>query len=152
MSQSLSKVSVHLVFSTKGRAPFLKDCNLRQECYAYMASLLRDSLDSPAMTIGGVEDHVHVLFVQSRRFSLMDIVKSVKTESCKWIKRQNRIPPTFAWQAGYGAFSVSESVVPKVQSYIENQEAHHKRMSFQDELREICRRYKVPLNEQYAWN
>ena len=152
MPQSLSKVVVHLVFSTKQRSPCLRDQSLRNDLYAYMATILRDNVDSPALIINGVEDHVHVLLWQSRKLALMDIIKEAKTETSKWLKTQPLIRPDFSWQAGYGAFSVSESNIQQVKKYIQHQEEHHKRMTFQDEFRELCRRHSIDIDEQDVWD
>lgn len=152
MAQSLSKVVVHLVFSTKQRTPWLRDRTLRTGLYAYMATILRNNVDSPAILINGVEDHIHILFLQSRKFALMDIVQEVKTETSKWLKKQSLASPDFTWQAGYGAFSVSELNVSKVRQYIGDQESHHERMTFQDEFRALCRRHGVEIDERYVWD
>lgn len=148
----LAKISIHLVFSTKGRIPCLQTQELRDQLYAYMAVLLRDNVDSPSMIIGGIEEHVHVLFSMSRKFSIMDIVKELKTESSKWLKKQPGIDSTFAWQSGYGAFSVSESNIQQVREYIARQPEHHRKQSFQDEFRGLCQRHKLPLDERYVWH
>jgi REP element-mobilizing transposase RayT len=151
MPQSLAKVSVHIVFSTKRRTPWLRTADLRAELYAYMATILRQ-LECPAMVINGMEDHVHVLCLLSRKTRIMDLVKDAKTETSKWIKRHPRGNTGFAWQAGYGVFSVSESNIPQVRSYIENQAEHHRRTTFQDEFRELCRRHRIEWDERYAWD
>jgi REP element-mobilizing transposase RayT len=151
MAQSLANVVVHLVFSTKLRTPWLGDKVMRAQLHAYMATILRDCVDSPALVIGGVEDQVHALLLLSRKYALMDVVKEAKTETSKWLKKQPAGSAAFAWQGGYGVFSVSESNVSQVRRYIENQEEHHRRMSFQDEFRELCRRHGVQLDERYAW-
>ncbi len=152
MSQSVAKVALHLVFSTKHRRPWLKDAELRKELYAYMATILRDNVDSPAIIIGGVEDHVHILCLLSRKFAIMKLIEEAKTETSKWLKKQSPDLSDFAWQGGYGAFSVSESNIPQVKKYIANQEHHHKKMSFQDEFRELCKRHGIELDERYAWD
>ena len=152
MPQSLAKVVVHLVFSTKDRTPWLQSQELRRELFAYMATILRNNVDSPAILINGVEDHVHVLGLLSRKFAIMDVVQEAKTETSKWLKKQSPALSTFAWQAGYGIFSVSESNIPAVKSYIENQEDHHRRMSFQDEFRELCKRHGIEWDERYVWD
>lgn len=151
MSQSLAKVTIHLVFSTKNRTPWLRDLAVQQELHAYMATILRDKADSPALVINGVEDHIHALIPLSRKLAIMDVIKEAKTETSKWLKRRigNR---DFAWQGGYGAFSVSESNIPQVRRYIEHQQERHQRMSFQDELRGLCRRHGIELDERYAWD
>ncbi len=151
MSQSLANVALHLVFSTKRRTPWLKSPELRIELYAYMASILRDNVDSPAIRIGGIEDHVHILFQLSRKFAIKDIVQQAKTETSKWLKKQSMCSNHFSWQLGYGIFSVSESNVPSVCKYIDDQIVHHQRMTFQDEFRELCRRHGIEIDEQYVW-
>ena len=152
MSQSVAKVALHFVFSTKHRRPWLKDAELREELYAYMATILSDNVDSPAIIIGGVEDHVHILCLLSRKFAIMKLIEEAKTETSKWLKKQSPDLSDFAWQGGYGAFSVSESNIPQVKKYIANQENHHKKMSFQDEFRELCKRHGIELDERYAWD
>jgi hypothetical protein len=82
----------------------------------------------------------------------MKVVQEAKAETSKWLKRQLSAGRDFAWQAGYGAFSVSASLVEDVKKYIQNQQQHHQRMSFQDEFRELCRRHGLELDEQYAWD
>jgi hypothetical protein len=125
---------------------------VRQELFAYNAAVLKNSVDSPALLIGGVEDHVHLLCLLSRKHAIMDVVQLSKTETLKWIKKQGDAYCDFHWQAGYGAFSVSQSKVEKVKQYIASQEEHHRKISFQDEFREICRRHRVAIDERYVWD
>lgn len=152
MSQSLAKVYVHIIFSTKNRTPWLKDADLRSELFAYMATVLKNDVDSPALIINGVEDHIHALCRLSRKFAIMDVLKAAKTETSKWIKTKGPGLKAFAWQGGYGIFSVSQSNVEEVKRYIEKQEEHHEKMSFKDEFREICRRHGVEIDERYVWD
>ncbi len=151
MPQSLAKVIVHIVYSTKNRTPWLKDANLRSELYAYNATILKN-VDSPAIVIGGVEDHVHILALLSRKMAIMDVIQESKTETSKWTKKQGPSLQDFQWQAGYGIFSVSESNVDLVRSYIERQAEHHLRMSFQDEFRILCQRHQIEVDERYVWD
>jgi putative transposase len=152
MPQSLAQIYVHIVFSTKDRKPWLHDGDLCDQLYAYMATILRDNVDSPAILINGAEDHVHVLVRLSRKFPVMKVVQESKVETSKWLKRQATIADDFSWQAGYGAFSVSASALEAVKVYIRNQREHHRRMSFQDEFRELCSRHGLELDERYAWD
>ena len=152
MPQSLAQLYVQLVFSTKERRPYLRDDAGREHLMAYMATILRDHVDSPSLTINGVEDHIHALLRLSRRYPMMKVVQAVKAESSRWLKRQAVVSSGFAWQAGYGAFSVSASCVEATTRYIQNQKEHHQRFSFQDEYRELCRRYGIDLDERYAWD
>lgn len=116
----------------------------------YMAGILAN-WKSPAVIIGSVEDHVHVLFCLSKNHALCEVVEEVKRDSSKWLKAQGPEFAEFYWQNGYGAFSVSPSLEDTVRRYIANQEEHHKKMSFQDEFREFCRRHGVEFDEHYVW-
>ncbi|GAA5143574.1 IS200/IS605 family transposase [Prosthecobacter algae] len=150
MPQSLANLYVHLIFSTKERLPFLSP-EVRPDLHAYLATVLTN-LNSPAVLINSVEDHVHILFNMSRTVTLAQVVEEVKKSSSKWIKTQGPNLATFAWQAGYGGFSVSESNVPKVANYIRNQEEHHRVKTFQEEYREFLEKHKVPYDERYVWD
>jgi len=152
MPQFLSKVVIHIVFSTKDRHPWLASADLRSSLYAYMATILRNNVDSPALLINGMPDHIHALCQLSRKFAIMDVLQEMKTETSKWLKIQSADTRGFAWQSGYGAFSVSESNIPKVRDYIANQEEHHRKVSFQDEFRALCKRHGLELDERYAWD
>jgi|GEM_PF-440513 len=146
MPQSLAKNLVHLIFSTKKRTPWLTT-NVRKGLYAYMAGILKQ-WKSPAIVIGGVADHVHILFSLSKNFSLAKVVEEVKKGRSKWLKQQGPEFRLFYWQAGYGAFSVSQSMVAMVKEYIEDQERHHRRKSFQDEFRAFLK--KLPRAVHWA--
>jgi REP element-mobilizing transposase RayT len=152
MPQSLAKVLVHIVYSTSGRRPWLKDEEIRRQLYAYKATILRDNVDTPALIIGGVEDHIHALCLLSRNFAIKKVIEEAKTETTKWLKKQGPQYADFHWQAGYGIFSVSESKADDVKQYIANQVEHHKKKSFQDEFRELCQRHGIALDERYVWD
>ena len=151
MSQSLSKIWTHLVFSTKERYPFLSDATVRRDMHAYLATTLKSN-NCPTLIVGGISDHVHSLFVLSKNHSIASIVWAIKRASSKWIKGEGIEFNKFHWQAGYGAFSVSQSDVERVRLYIENQEQHHRRKTFQDELRGLLRKYEIPFDERYVWD
>ncbi len=114
MSQSLAKVIVHIIYSTKNREPWLRDSNLRTELYAYNAKVLKNDVDSPAILINGIQDHIHILCQLSRKIPIMNVIKASKTETSKWIKKQDPSLTDFQWQSGYGIFSVSHSNVEQV--------------------------------------
>ena len=152
MPQSLARVVVHIIYSTKNREPWLSDPDLRTDLYAYNATILKNDVDSPVILINGVEDHIHILCQLSRKFPIMDVIKASKTETSKWIKKKAPGLKQFQWQSGYGIFSVSESNVGQVKRYIANQEEHHKKMTFQDEFREIRRRHGIEIDERYVWD
>ena len=150
MPQSLAQVLVHLIFSTKGREPFLPD-DIRPELHPYMATILQ-GMQSSAIPINSVADHAHVLFILSKNHALCDVIESLKKDSSKWIKSKGTAYRNFHWQSGYGAFSVSQSNVVKLVKYIENQKEHHRKRTFQDEFREFLKRYQVPYDERYVWD
>jgi REP element-mobilizing transposase RayT len=150
MSQSLVKNLVHLVYSTKGRERWIPTAN-RDGLFAYLAGIFQQ-WESPALVIGGVEDHVHALFALSKNHALKKVVEEVKKGSSKWMKIDGPKNADFHWQAGYAAFSVSPSKVPDVTRYIENQAEHHRKVTFQDELRALLRRHGVEFDERYLWD
>jgi putative transposase len=151
MPQSLAKVLLHITFSTKHRAPLLKNKSVRQGLYAYGAGVLKD-IESPAIILGGVEDHMHILCLLSRTITLAKLIETIKTSTSKWVKSQGPNYKGFYWQGGYGAFSVSESRKAAVEQYILRQEEHHRRRTFQEEFRELCRKHGIAIDERYVWD
>jgi REP element-mobilizing transposase RayT len=150
MPQSLARLHVHLIFSTKHRQRLVTD-PVRDSLHAYMATVLRNLGCAPVL-INSVEDHVHILFELARTVSVSQSVEQVKKSSSKWIKTQGAEFAGFAWQAGYGAFAVSESNVPSVRDYIARQQEHHHRKSFQEEYRAFLERHGVAFDERYVWD
>ena len=148
MPQSLSRVLVHLVFSTKNREPLIAPAH-RDRVFDYLGGALA-ALDCPPVRVGGMPDHVHLLFVLSKTTALSKVVEGVKKESSKWAKQHVR--PDFYWQSGYGAFSVSPSNADAVRAYIDGQEEHHRARSFQDEFRGMLRLHDVEWDERYVWD
>lgn len=151
MPQSLSKVLVHIVFSTKHRYPFLVDRNIRDEMHAYLGGTCKQ-LDCPVLIVGGVADHIHILCSLSRNHSIAKVVGEMKRSSSKWIKTKGPALGRFSWQNGYGAFSVSQSQVDSVRKYIATQEEHHKKRAFQDEYRAFLKKYEIEYDERYVWD
>ena len=150
MPQSLARIQIHLVFSTKHRERRITD-DLRASLHAYMATVLQN-LGCLAVLINSVEDHVHILFELARTVSISEVVEAVKTSSSKWIKTQGSSHVGFSWQAGYGAFSVSESQVAVVHDYIADQQEHHRKTTFQDECRTFFEQHRVGFDERYVWD
>ncbi len=150
MPQSLAKNLIHLVFSTKERWPLLEDA-IRQELHNYAAGIFKD-LDSPAIIMNSVPDHVHILFNLHRTKALADVVMEVKRGTSKWIKTKGNHFAFFQGQNGYGAFSISQSAVGDVTEYIRNQTEHHRKVSFQDEFRIFLKRYEIEFDERYVWD
>lgn len=148
MPQSLANLTVHLIFSTKNRQPLLVK-EVRPALHAYIATVLENT-KCPALIINSVGDHIHILFQLHRTIALSQIVEDLKKSSSKWLKTQN--VHDFAWQAGYGAFSVSQSQIEEVKHYIENQERHHQQLTFQNELRNFLKKNEIAHDEKYLWD
>lgn len=146
-----TKILVHIVFSTKDRRPFLCDFALREELHQYLGGILTNHDCQPIIT-GGVEDHVHLLFTLSRTYEVATLVKELKRGSSIWIKTKNPDLRDFAWQNGYGIFSIGFSQIEPTRAYIAGQEEHHRKVSFQDEFRKILKRYEVQFDERYVWD
>ena len=151
MAQSLAKILIHLVFSTKERRPFLRDQPLREEVHRYLGGILTH-LECQPLIIGGVEDHVHLLFAHSRTVTVADVVKELKRGSTVWLKTKSPALSEFAWQNGYGVFSIGQSQVEDVRAYIAGQEEHHRKISFQEEFRRLLQRYEIAFDERYVWD
>jgi REP element-mobilizing transposase RayT len=150
MSQSLAKILIHVTFSTKERRPLIRDQE-RDKLHAYVIGIL-ENLKSPSLQMNSVTDHVHILFSLAKTQTLSYVVGELKESSSAWIKTQHAWYRDFYWQGGYAAFSVSESQAETVCRYIRNQPEHHKKVSFQDELRALFERHKVAYDERYVWD
>jgi putative transposase len=150
MPQSLARLHIHLILSTKNREPILHDA-VRNALHGYMATVLQN-LGCPPVLINSVADHVHILFELGRTVAVSDAVEQVKKISSKWIKTQGPEFARFTWQAGYGAFAVSQSNVTAVRQYIAAQQQHHHKKSFQEEYRAFLQRHRVPFDENYLWD
>ena len=148
---SLAQVYLHIVFSTKGRAPFLRDPDLRQRTHAYLAGAC-NNLGLSVLKVGGVEDHVHIACRFPRTTTIADGMRDLKRDSAKWLKKREPSLGDFQWQEGYGVFSVSPSHLPALLEYVANQERHHRKESYQDELRRILAKYEVEYDERYLWD
>jgi putative transposase len=150
MPQSLSKVTLHIIFSTKNREPWL-DRDVRPRMHAYLATICRD-LGAELVRVGGVADHVHIVTTLPRTLSQAELMEQAKKTSSKWIKTLNPRYRGFFWQRGYSAFSVSSSQLDAVLQYIEAQQAHHRRRTFQEEYLELLRKHDVDFDERYLWD
>jgi len=150
MPQSLSLVLVHLVFSTKNRAPMIRP-EIEPNLHAFLGGIVRDC-GCTAIACGGTEDHIHMLCSLSRTIAIASLVEGLKTRSSKWVKTQGRAYDQFHWQNGYGVFSIGKSQEEALKRYIARQKEHHQKASFQDEFRAILRKYGVTFDEQYIWD
>jgi REP element-mobilizing transposase RayT len=150
MPQSLALLIVHLVFSTKDRQPFL-DASVRPSLHGYLATVARN-MDCEAYRVGSVADHVHLAIRLSRTVPIAKLVEELKTSSSKWLKTQSAELAMFAWQRGYGAFSVGPSDLDALRAYVDGQEEHHRTRTFQDEFRAFLTKYGIEFNERYVWD
>lgn len=148
MSQSLAKILVHLIFSTKHREPLILP-EIRPRLHAYVVGIL-DNLKSPSLQTGDVADHVHILCALNRTLSPADLLEEVKKSSSKWMKADGGVRG-FSWQAGYGAFSIGESQADESIRYIQNQEGYHREVTFQDGFRRFLERYKGRVPRALPW-
>jgi REP element-mobilizing transposase RayT len=150
MSHAYSRLHYHLVFSTKDRkrlfVPEIKD-----RLYAYMNGIIRN-LDGVVEEIGGVDDHVHILFFSPPKHALSDVIRDLKANSSAWIHETWPERAAFAWQRGYGIFTVSESNVEVVRAYIRNQEEHHRQMTFEDEYLALLRKHSIEYDLRYVFD
>jgi len=151
MPQSLANILVHTVFSTRDRQPLLRHRPLREELHRYLGGILIH-LSCPPLIIGGTENHVHLLHRFSRTSEPANVVKELKRGSSLWLKTKGPDLAEFAWQSGYGIFSIGISELDAVQKYISTQEEHHRTVTFQDELRELFKRHSVDFDERYVWD
>ena len=149
MAQTLVDILVHAIFSTKERRHLIKT-DIQPALYAYMAGTMKN-LDSPCLAIGGTSNHVHLLITLSKKAALSDVIAEAKKSSSKWIKTKGPAYTHFAWQEGYGAFSIGRSQVEVLKRYIARQEEHHKTKSFEDEMIETLRKYGMAYDERYLW-
>lgn len=151
MPQSLAQIYVHLIFGTKNRINYISS-KIESDLHSYIAGIL-NNLESPALEINSVPDHMHVLFRLSKNYALSKVIELIKKESSKWMKDKSGVSNQFSWQGGYGAFSVSSSKVDVVRKYIRNQKEHHKKIRFQDEVREFMKEYDVlDYSDEFFWN
>jgi REP element-mobilizing transposase RayT len=149
MGHRFTSLFTHLIFSTKDRKPFL-DEELAPQCRAYIGGII-ENIGSRRIEIGGVADHIHLLLDLSATMTLSDCVRAIKSNSSKWVHEKWPERWRFQWQKGYAAFSVSRYAVDRVIRYIRNQEAHHHRMTYQDEVRKLLRQHGLECDERYMW-
>lgn len=150
MPQSLSKILLHLVFSTKNREPWIAT-EIQPRLHGYLAGACR-AFSSQAFRVGGTNDHVHIACSLPRTLTVSSLLEEIKKSSSAWMKEQGDGYAMFKWQAGYGAFSLGQSQLPDLLRYIENQGEHHRTRPFTEELLEIVKRYGVEYDERYLWD
>ena len=150
MAHTFTSLLVHVIFSTKDRRPSL-DADLGCRLFAYMGGVLRETKSTPVI-INGPNDHVHALVTMPPTLSLSDLMRTLKTNSSRWVHESFPQHKAFAWQTGYGAFTVSRSNAEEVERYIANQEEHHRHVSFQDEYLAFLKRHGIAFDPRYVWD
>jgi putative transposase len=148
MSHTSGNIVLHLVFSTVGRRPLITPA-FRDDLFAYLGGIVR-RMRATALMVNGTADHVHMLIRMRPTQSAAEIARVVKANSSGWVRE--KWSPCFAWQTGYGAFSVSESNVLAVTKYIAGQEEHHRKHSFQEEFVAFLKKNNVDYDEKYIWS
>jgi REP element-mobilizing transposase RayT len=149
MAHTFTNLLTHVVFSTKRRIPQI-DQELKPQLLAYIGGIVRE-LHGVAHLINGTADHVHLLVRLPATVALAHALRTIKTNSSRWVHEKWPTRSDFAWQTGYGAFSVSQSNAETVLRYIANQEEHHRKVSFQQEMISYLRRNKIEYDERYIW-
>jgi putative transposase len=150
MPQSLAKILVHLVFSTKNREPRLVE-NLREDLHAYIGGIV-EKLHGTLLKAGSVADHIHLLVALPRTCTPSELIQQIKIGSSKWLKTKGAQFAEFHWQSGYGMFSISPSHRVELESYIANQAEHHRKVTFQDEYLKLLKKYDLQFDENYVWD
>ena len=150
MSQSLNRVLIHLIFSTKHRQHLI-DSTIEAELHEYLGGICK-SLDCPPFQVGGFTDHIHILCGFSKKITIINLMEEVKKRSSKWIKTKGSEYAGFFWQDGYAVFSVNPSERLHVVNYIKNQHEHHGVKSFKNECRILFNQNDVEFDERYVWD
>jgi putative transposase len=150
MPQSLVKMLVHIVFSTKNRANLITP-EIESDLFGYMNGIVENN-KSKLILANGTTNHVHLLVSLGKTMSISELIGDIKRDSSKWIKPKGIEFRAFQWQEGYGAFSVGQTQVKEVMNYIAKQKAHHAKQSFEDEFRYFLKKYEIEYDEHYVWD
>jgi len=149
MPHTFTNLLYHIIFSTKDRVPYISS-EIRADLHAYLGGIVRE-LGGVAVAVGGIEDHVHLLLRLPAELGISECLRVIKTNSSRWLHQKWPTQRRFAWQIGYGAFTVSASSQAAVVRYIQNQEQHHRKISFRDEFIAFLRKQSIEFDEQYLW-
>jgi REP element-mobilizing transposase RayT len=149
MAHTFTHLLTHIIFSTKDRRPLL-DTDLKSHLFPYLGGIVR-AHNGKALIINGPADHVHILASIVAKYSLSDLMRELKADSTGWVHKNFPAKKSFAWQTGYGAFSVSHSNLVEVEKYIANQEEHHRQVSFQEEFVTFLKKHEIQYDERYLW-
>jgi REP element-mobilizing transposase RayT len=148
MPQSLVKILVHVVFSTKDRMNLIAP-EIEDGLYGYISGIIKNN-NSRLIIAGGTVNHIHLLISLGKKIDIGELVGDIKRDSSKWMKEQG--VAKFYWQKGYGAFSIGQSRVKAVVVYIKNQKTHHAKQDYKEEFRELLTKYEIDFDERYVWD
>lgn len=149
MANTYTQIHIQAIFAVQNRECIINH-SWKDELYKYITGIIRNNQHKP-LAINGMPDHIHVLFGMRPMQSLSDLMQDIKGNSSKWINEKGFLRYRFSWQEGFGAFSYSKSQIPKVISYINNQEEHHKKKSFIEEYKEFLKAFNVDYDERYIF-
>lgn len=149
MATALVKIDIHMVFHVKSTSKTIRKEDI-ERVFAYIGGIIK-SLGSIPMEIGGMPDHIHILAPLPKTMSVAEFAKVVKAKSSLWLKTIDSYYSTFSWQEGYGAFSVSPTLIEKTANYIRSQQEHHKIRSFREECMKFAEAYNIPFDEKYMF-
>lgn len=147
MAQSLAKNYIHIVFSTKNREKTMRKEDLT-EIFSYIAGIIKNC-ECHSICVGGTTNHIHILCTLNKNLALSKLIATIKANSSKWLHQKDYYYRAFAWQDGYGAFSVSQSVIEKTTEYIKTQEEHHKKADVREELIALHNAYNIEYDDRY---
>lgn len=150
MARTYTNLLTHIIFSTKLRQRFIND-DIKPRLHSYIGGIVRE-LDGVAYNVGGIADHVHILVSLTPALAISDAVRTIKTNSSRWLKQRDTTLSVFEWQSGYGAFSVSQSNMNGVVKYIAAQEKHHRTHTFQEEYLMFLKRHGIDYDERYVFD
>ena len=149
MANTYTSLHYHVLFSTKNREPWIIP-EIEARVWRFIGGIARKH-KMTALQVGGVEDHIHALVTAPPTIAPCQIAQYLKGGSSEWIHQEFSFLEKFSWQDGYGAFTVSNSNIPAVMKYIQNQREHHRRKTFQEEYLEILRANGIEYDERYLW-
>ena len=150
MPQSLFKILVHIVFSTKNRADLIMP-EIENALFGYIHGIVENN-GSKLIAAGGTTNHIHLLVSLGKKVDIPELIGDIKRDSSSWIKQQNESFGNFYWQKGYGAFSIGQSQIETVVNYINKQKEHHLKQDFKAEFRALLKKYEIEYDERYVWD
>ena len=150
VANTYTSLHYHIIFSTKNRQPWIRQ-DIEERIWSYLGGIAREN-DMKALTIGGIENHFHLLLGIPASLALSKAVQTIKGGSSKWIKESLPNMMGFGWQDGYAAFTVSKSLVPEIEAYVRKQREHHRRTTFEEEYRAVLDRHAIQYDNRYLFD